>query len=141
MIDTSRVDRWRRDGESMWQAAISGCNAGPTWAIVLLAMMLVGCIGMHESPDFERHRFSQLSEPFERKDILYFDVMFGPNFPDDDAVAEAKRMEWLASWLEQRKMCLAGHEIHQRRPFGMLEHNPARYDLRYEVKCKAQPGV
>ncbi len=125
----------------MRQAVISGCNTGSTWAIVLLATMLVGCAGMHESPDFERHRFSQLSEPFERTGILHFDVTFGPNYPDDDAVAEAKRMEWLASWLEQRKMCLDGYEILQRRPFGMLEHNPARYDLRYEVKCKPQSGV
>ena len=63
-------------------------------------------------------------------------VTFDPNFPDDNPVAEAKRMEWLTGWLHQRKMCLDGYEILQRRSFDMLENNPARHDIRYEVKCK-----
>jgi len=103
---------------------------------MLLAALLAGCASFQESPDYVRHRYSQLSEPFDRSDVLYFDVMFDPNYPDDDPAAEAKRMEWLSDWLEQRKMCPDGYEIQKRRPFDMLEHNPARYDIRYEIKCR-----
>jgi len=117
-------------------SAVSHCRA---WTIVLLATVLVACESMHESPAFERHRYSQLTEPFERNDVIFFDVTFDPNFPDGDPAAEAKRMEWLTGWLNQRKMCLDGYEILKRRPFDMLENNPARHDIRYEVKCKIRP--
>ena len=110
------------------------------WAVVLLAGVLVACESIHDSPDFERHRHSQLTEPFERNDVVYFDVTFDPNFPDDDPIAEEIRMEWLTAWLAQRKMCPNGYEIVARRPFDMLENNPARHDIRYEVKCKMQPA-
>ena len=109
------------------------------WTMVLLAVVLVACESMHESKDFERHRHSQLVEPYDRNDVLYFDVTFDPNFPDNDPMAEEIRMEWLTGWLAQRKMCPNGYEIEARRPFGMYENNPARYDIRYEVKCKMQP--
>jgi len=109
------------------------------WAVALLATGLVACESIHESPDFDRHRYSQLTEPFERNDVVYFDVTFDPNYPDGDSAAEAKRMEWLSAWLNQRKMCLDGYEILQRRPFELLENNPARHDIRYEVKCKPRP--
>ncbi len=115
--------------------------AGRLWVMGLLGILLVACTNIHESPDYERHRYSQLSEPFERNDVLYFDVTFDPNFPDGDPAAEAKRMEWLSGWLEQRNMCPDGYEILKRRPFEMLEHNPARYDIRYEVKCKISSGA
>jgi len=115
--------------------SVSHCRA---WAVAVLVTGLVACASVHESPDFERHRYSQLTEPFERNDVVYFDVTFGPNFPDGDPAAEAKRMEWLSAWLDQRKMCLNGYEILQRRPFDTLENNPARHDIRYEVKCKSQ---
>jgi hypothetical protein len=107
----------------------------------VLAATFVGCASIHESPDFVRHRHSQLTEPYDRNDVVYFDAMFDPNYPDDDPVAEAKRMEWLSSWLEQLHMCPDGYEIVKRRPFDMLESNQARYDIRYEVKCKTQSGA
>jgi hypothetical protein len=105
---------------------------------IFLAVLLVSCESLYESPDFERHRYSQLIESFDRSDVIYFDVKFSPNFPDGDPVAEAKRMDWLSGWLVQRKMCPYGYDILKRRPFGMLEDNPARYDIRYEIKCKLQ---
>ena len=104
----------------------------------LIVGSLTACASLHESPDYERHRLSQLTEPFDRNDVVYFDVTFSANYPDGDAAAEAQRMQWLERWLEQRKMCPDGHEILKRRPFDMFENNPARYDIRYEVKCKAR---
>ncbi len=107
--------------------------------MIWLAIVLTGCASFQESPDYIRHRYSQLSEPFNRSDVLYFDAMFDPNYPDGDAAAEAKRMEWLSGWLEQRKMCPDGYRVLKRRPFDMYEHNPGRYDIRYEVQCKVKP--
>lgn len=103
---------------------------------IAAAIAVAGCSGMHESPDFIRHTYSQLSEPYDRDDVLYFDVRFDPSYPDGDPAAEALRMEWLAAWLEQRRMCPGGHEVTGRRPFDTLEYNPGRYDIRYEVRCK-----
>jgi len=98
--------------------------------------VLPGCESIHKSKDFERHRYSQLSEPFDRNDIIYFDVKFDANYPDENPAAEKIRMEWLQAWLDQRKMCGDGYVIDKRRAFDMMENNPARYDVRYEVKCK-----
>ncbi|MAF83380.1 MAG: hypothetical protein QGH93_12510 [Gammaproteobacteria bacterium] len=125
----------------MQKAGIYRLDTGLAWITVLLATMFTGCASIHESLDFVRHRHSQLSEPFERNDVVYFDAMFDPGYPDGDPIAEQKRMEWLSGWLEQRKMCPDGYEILKRRPFGMLENNPARYDIRYEVKCKILPAM
>jgi len=97
---------------------------------------LAGCESIHKSKDFERHRYSQLSEPYDRNDVIYFDVKFDVNYPDENPAAEKVRMEWLQAWLDQVKMCGDGYEIDKRRPFDMMENNPARYDMRYEVKCK-----
>ena len=108
------------------------------WLVAVPTIMLMACASLNESPDFVRHRYSQLTEPFERNDVVYFDVMFDPSYPDGDPAAEAIRMKWLEAWLSQRKMCPNGYEILKRRPFDMLENNPARYDIRYEVKCKVQ---
>lgn len=109
--------------------------------LILSALILWSCASIHDSPDFERHRYSQVVEPYDRNDVLYFDVMFSAQFPDDDAAAEATRMEWLEGWLEQRKLCgESGYEIVLRRPFEMMEDNPARYDIRYEFKCESPPA-
>jgi hypothetical protein len=45
-------------------------------------------------------------------------------------------MKWLAEWMEQRHMCLNGHEVTGKRKFRELEDNVARRNLRYEVRCK-----
>ena len=107
---------------------------------LLLALLGVSCASMHESKDFERHRNSQLEVPFNRDDVFYFDASFTAQYPDDDEAAEATRLEWLAQWLEQRSLCPDGFEVVKRRPFDFLEHNPARHDVRYEVKCKSPPS-
>ena len=109
------------------------------WRLGLIGMVLAtltGCESITESKDFERHRYSQLSEPYDRDDVLYFDVKFDPNYPGDDPVAEGIRMEWLEAWLAQRNMCDNGYKIEKRRPFDAMEDNPARYSMRYEVSCK-----
>ena len=100
----------------------------------LFLPLLVGCPGMHKSADFERHRYSQLVEPYDRSDVMYFDATFTAEFPDND-FGEMKRMEWLEAWLAQRKVCMEGHEVVTRRPFEPMENNAARHDIRYEVRC------
>ena len=102
-------------------------------------MLLGACIDIHKSADFERHRASQIVEPYDRNDVMYFDVTFSAQFPENDPAAEATRMEWLEDWLEQRKICPEGYEIVTRRPFESLEYNPAHHDMRYEFTCRAQP--
>lgn len=103
-------------------------------------LLLTACASIHESPDFTRHRYSQLAEPYDRKDVVYFDAIVDANYPDDDPGAEAQRLQWLSEWLEVRKMCPGGHEVVARRPFDMLEYNPGNYDVRYEVRCKVNTG-
>jgi hypothetical protein len=117
----------------------------PAWNLpalglaVALLLQLSACADIHESEDFERHRNSQLTTPYDRNDVFYFDVILSPEVPDGDPVAEQRRMAWLEGWLEARKLCPAGYEIKDRRPFGTLEDNPGRYDLRYVVGCKVEP--
>jgi hypothetical protein len=109
--------------------------------LITFGLFLCSCASIHESADFERHRYSAVTEPFERDDVIYFDVTFSPQFPDNDAEAEATRMEWLDGWLEQRKMCgKRGYEIVKRRPFEMMEYNPANHDIRYEFNCGPAPA-
>ena len=109
-------------------------------ALLTLTGGLGACAGMHESKDYERHRYSQIVTPFDRTDVVYVDMKFDPKYPDDDPVAEQTRMDWIAAWLELRQMCDDGFEVEKRRPFDMMENNPARYDIRYEIKCKSADG-
>jgi hypothetical protein len=115
--------------------------------LAVLTIFLAGCSAMdsmHESPDYNRHSMSQLSQPLDgatTADFFWFDVKLSPEYPGNNATAEAIRMQWLSSWLEVRKACLNGYEIIERREFGFTEHNPARYDLRYKVQCKVLPPV
>ncbi len=112
-------------------------------AVLLAAATLAGGCAAFDTPDtYNRHRLSDISEPRDGTvgDVLFFDVSLSAEFPDDNATAEATRMIWLAEWLESRAMCPAGHEVVNRRPFDFMEHNPARRDLRYEVRCKAAPA-
>jgi hypothetical protein len=109
------------------------------WAKNIVSMFLIsllyGCGNIYESADFKRHQFSQFVTPYDRNDVMYFDATFNAQFPDNDETAEEVRMEWLTAWLEQRNMCPEGFEIVTRREFELLENNPARHDIRYEVKC------
>lgn len=104
------------------------------------AALLGACNAMNDRTDYNRHRFSDITVPHDRTDLFYFDVTTGGDFPADDPTAEAERMKWLDGWMRQRKMCPTGPEVLKKRPFDYLEDNPARRDLRYEVRCKAGPA-
>ncbi len=106
----------------------------------LAALLLTGCAGIYESEDFDRHRMSRLTVPFDASDSFYFDVMLSPEMPDDDSAAEARRLEWLQTWVESRQLCPSGYAVAERRPFRYDELNAARHDLRYVVKCRSQPA-
>jgi hypothetical protein len=106
-----------------------------TAGLCLVMLGLVGCGSIHDSPDFYRHSLSQMSEPSEGGDYVWFDVKFSPENPNDNENAEAMRMQWLEAWLDVRKICGDGYVILERREFDFLEHNPGRYDMRYKVQC------
>ena len=101
----------------------------------LTLVACTGCAANRDSPDFQRHRETRLTVPYERNDVVFYDAKFTPAFPDNNPAAEAKRMEWLEVWLDTKSMCADGYEIVERRPFGFEESNPGRYDVRYEVAC------
>lgn len=112
--------------------------------ILILASLLAGCASLDKavdkSQDFDRHRYSRLVQPYDHPDRIYFDIAFSPDFPADAPAADAARMAWLEAWLEQRRLCAAGHEVAVRRPFDFLEDNPAGYQQRWEIRCRAAPG-
>jgi hypothetical protein len=123
---------------------ISMCLEEPPWvslleraALILIIVLVAACADIHKSADYERHRYSQLVVPYDRNDVMYFDVTFNAEFPDGEAT-EATRMEWLKAWLGQRSMCAESFEIVDRRPFEPMENNPAHHDIRYEVKFGAE---
>jgi len=109
--------------------------------IIALAALVAGCAGtLDKSEDFDRHRYSALVQPFDRPGTIYFDVIFSADFPADDPAADATRMAWLRGWLEQRRLCPAGHEVAVRRPFDYLEDNPAGFQQRWEIRCLTPGG-
>jgi hypothetical protein len=108
--------------------------------------LVLGACTAFDTPDtYNRHRLSEITLPrdgsgtaaAEASDVFYFDVTVNGEFPDNNAAAEAERMKWLAEWLEQRHMCLTGHDVVKKRKFDYMEDNPARRDLRYEVRCRS----
>jgi hypothetical protein len=103
--------------------------------LAVSAAVLAGCAGIHESPDYERHTLSQLSQPLDGANYYWFDVTLTPEMAEESESAEALRMKWLGVWLQNKKACPNGHAVLERRPFGFLEHNPEQYDLRYKVQC------
>lgn len=111
-------------------------------SVAALVALLAGCAAdvLDKSADFDRHRYSQLAQPFDHPDKIYFDVIFSADFPADDPAAEAARMAWLGSWLEQRHLCASGHEVTLRRPFEYLEDNPAGFQQRWEIRCLPPPA-
>ena len=115
----------RRFPESILRLALCGLLAGACTSNV------------HHSPDFERHRHSQLVQPVARPDVIFFDVVFSSTYPAGDPAADAVRESWLDAWLRQRRLCGSGHEVAVRRPFDYLEDNPGRYQERWEVRCRA----
>ena len=104
-----------------------------------VSVVVAACSTIPESRDFERHRSSALTVPYDKPDVMYFDVRLTADVPDNDPAGEARRMEWLEGWLEARNLCAAGYEILERRKFRYEEDNPGRYDLRYELRCKSVP--
>ena len=104
--------------------------------ILCMAVVLAGCTAaVDRSEDFDRHRYSQLVQRFDRPDVIYFDVKFSADFPADDPLADRSRAAWLDAWMMQRHLCPQGHEVLQRRPFDYLEDNPAGFQQRWEIRC------
>ncbi len=106
-------------------------------AITAALLGLSACGTLDQPSDFDRHRFSQLLVPYDRPGVMYFDVRFTAEYPQGEAAADAVRMSWLDGWLRQRGVCPAGAEVLEKRPFDYLEDNPARYDERWEIHCRA----
>ena len=105
-----------------------------------LALLVAGCAGtLEKSADFDRHRYSQLVQPFDRGGQIYFDVIFNAAYPADNPVADATRTAWLGAWLAQKRLCAGGHEVTTRRPFEYLEDNPAGFKQRWEIRCQTVP--
>lgn len=121
--------------------------------VALAALSAAACAAFDTPADYNRHRLSEITLPRdsgaaahgeqeeeqdgdERTDVFYFDVTVTAEFPANSEAAEAARMKWLAEWIEQRHMCLNGHEVLRKRKFDFMEDNPARRDLRYEVRCR-----
>ena len=103
----------------------------------LLATLIGACTDvLDKSADFDRHRYSQLEQPHDHPDRIYFDVQFSADFPEDNSAADAQRMLWLETWLAQQRLCPNGFEVVSRRPFDYLEDNPAGYQQRWEVRCR-----
>ncbi len=115
------------------------CRSMLPTGLMISMLLAAACSTIPESRDFERHRFSALTIPYDKPDVLYFDVRLSADVPDNDPAAEARRMEWLQGWLAARGLCDKGYEILQRRKFRYEEDNPGHYDLRYEVRCKLPP--
>jgi hypothetical protein len=108
--------------------------------VAVTAVLIAGCSGsIHDSKDYYRHSLSQLSTPMDGGDYLWYDVKLTPEYPESSEAAEDQRLQWLSDWLAVRKICDNGYEILERREFEFLEHNPARYDLRYKVQCSTPP--
>ena len=103
------------------------------FAGVVMALV-TACESLHESPDYERHTMSRLVVS-EDSDVIVFEASISPTYPENSPAAEEQRMQWLESWLMVRKLCPQGYEVLERRPFKMLEDNPANHELRYEVRC------
>lgn len=106
------------------------------------SLALAACTAFDTPDTYNRHRLSEITLPRDgggetagSSDILFFDVTVTGEFPDNNEVAEAERMKWLAEWMEQRHMCPTGYEVLKKREFDFMEDNPARRHLRYEIRC------
>ena len=71
--------------------------------ISLLLFSLAGCANVYESEDFDRHRLSRLTIPYDARDTFFFDVTLSPELPDEDPLAESRRLAWLQTWIESRE--------------------------------------
>lgn len=113
-------------------------------AVVLLGTaisLVAGCTAaLDQSADFDRHRYSQMVQPYNKPGVIYFDVKFGTDYPADTPAADKAREQWLASWLAQRGLCPGGFDVVARRAFDYLEDNPAGYDQRWEIRCRPPRG-
>lgn len=106
---------------------------------VVTCLLCVGCAV--QGSGFERHSLSRLSEVPGSAVEFIFEAGSVPGYDKDDPAAEATRMQWLSEWLKVRGACEAGYEVTERRPFAALEYNPQQSELRYAVRCRADPAA
>jgi hypothetical protein len=109
----------------------------PGLAAVILVVLVTACSGIEKSADFDRHRYSRLTTPRDRPDVIYFDLLFPAEFPRDDPAADAARLRWLDTWLAQRGLCPHGFDVARRRGFDYMEDNPRGFQQRWEVVCRS----
>lgn len=105
------------------------------FALAAIAL-LPACAAMEGAQDFDRHRMSSIRVSEADPEIYIFEAQISAEYPADNDMAEAVRMEWIKSWMEVRKFCPEGFEVVERRPFGKDEPNPYRSDLRYQLRCE-----
>lgn len=104
---------------------------------LVLLLLLSACAGA-PADGYDRHTLSRLVEvPGSSSEFIYEAGRPPPGPAGSETEAESVRMRWLAEWLEVRGLCLTGHEIVDRRPFGPFEYNPMQAELRYLIRCRA----
>ncbi len=109
------------------------------FASIAAVVCLSACAEFQSTMEYDRHRMSQLRVD-EGDDSLYiFEAKTDATYPANTPEGEAARMEWITVWLRNKKACLNGFEIVERRPIPKSEMNPYRYELRYWLKCKPAP--
>jgi len=113
---------------------VAGCLLAGTGVL-----WLCGCEDMHQSVDYDRHHQSSLRTSYQQSDRIIFEARLTPEAPEDTEAGEAVRMQWLEGWLRLRGLCPTGYDILERRHYTREDANPYRFDLRYEVTCKASP--
>jgi hypothetical protein len=112
-------------------------------AVISPVLLCVSACAFEERSrnDYERHSNSQMEISRTDESMLVFEAKTGAAFPESSKAAEAKRMEWLQSWLDRGGYCPDGHEIVSRRKVEPGEINFYDMDLRYEVRCTDPPPM